>query len=183
MVTTALLTAEEFLHSPSADRSAELVRGVLVEMNPPGIRHGLVCARLVHVFWEIVKELQLGQIVANDTGVITERDPDTVRGADVAFYSFATLPAEQEPAGYSDLPPELVCEVTSPSDRRGDLLGKVGEYLNVGVRVVVVVDPQRREVHVFRQNGEFQILKVTDVLALPELHPQLELPISRILKE
>ena len=181
MATTALLTAEEFLKCPSAGRSVELVRGVIVEMNPPGIRHGLVCIRFARALGDLVDELQLGQLVGNDAGVITERDPDTVRGADVAFYSFATLPEDEEPAGYCELPPELVCEVTSP-DRWGDVLGKVGEYLNAGVRVVVVVDPQRREVRVFRPNGEVQILAVNDLLVLPELHPRLDLPISKILK-
>ena len=39
-----------------------------------------------------VEEHDLGRVMSNDSGVITERDPDTVRGADVAYYSYARLP-------------------------------------------------------------------------------------------
>ncbi len=49
--------------------------------------------------------------IGNDAGVITERDPDTVRGADVAFYSYRRVPKDAEPEGYPDAIPEFVFEV------------------------------------------------------------------------
>jgi len=36
---------------------------------------------------EFVDEHELGRVMSNDSGVITERESDTVRGADVTFYS------------------------------------------------------------------------------------------------
>ena len=38
------------------------------------------------------KRADLGRVVTNDSGIVTQRDPDTVRGADVAYYSYARLP-------------------------------------------------------------------------------------------
>ena len=87
--------------------------------------------------------------MSNDSGVITERDPDTVRGADVSFYSYERLPKGPIPSGYLSFPPNLIVEVRSPDDRWRDLLTKVNEYLAVGVTCVIVLDPEPRSAHVF----------------------------------
>ena len=60
-------------------------------------------------------EHNLGHVVSNDSGVVTERDPDTVRGADVAFYSYGRVPPGPFPRGYLAVAPELVFEVRSPT--------------------------------------------------------------------
>src|SRR5438067_11437479 len=96
-VTTAappdrLLTAEEYAKLPDTGVPTELVRGRVIEMNVPAPRHGEICwkvARLVGVYAE---DQGLGRIVINDAGVITRRDPDTVRGGDLAYTSYARGP-------------------------------------------------------------------------------------------
>ena len=45
----------------------------------------------------------LGHVLSNDSGVITERGPDTVRGADVCFYSYERVPKGPLPPGYLDV--------------------------------------------------------------------------------
>jgi Uma2 family endonuclease len=101
--------------------------------------------------------------------VITERDPDTVRGADVAFYSHAKVPKGPIPGGYLAVPPDLVFEVRSPDDRWGDILSKVDEYLHVGVTAVIVLDPGPRTAHVFCFDQEPQKLGPDDELMFPDL--------------
>jgi hypothetical protein len=59
--------------------------------------------------------------------VITERGPDSVRGPDVSFYSYAKVPKDQPPEGYPDVPPDLDVEVLSPHDRWVKVQGKVVE--------------------------------------------------------
>ena len=95
----------------------------------------------------------MGQVLSNDSGVITERDPDTVRGADISFYSYQRLSKGPIPAGYLPFPPNLVVELCSPDDRWRDLLVKVNEYLEVGVTAVVVLDPEPRTAHIFRADA------------------------------
>ena len=82
-----LLTAEEFGRRPDPGYPEELVRGRIVRMPPPNRRHGQVCSRVVRVLGAYVDEQDLGHVLSNDSGVITERGPDTVRGPDVAFYT------------------------------------------------------------------------------------------------
>ena len=86
----ALLTAEEFGSRPDPGYPEELVQGRIIAMPPPKPRHGQVCKMVIRILDRYVDEHDLGHVLSNDSGVITERNPDTVRGADVAFY---TLPA------------------------------------------------------------------------------------------
>ncbi|MHB1561595.1 MAG: Uma2 family endonuclease, partial [Isosphaeraceae bacterium] len=86
------MTAREFGLRPDPGHPEELVRGRIVAMPPPDRRHGKVCTRSTGILDQFVTEHDLGHVLSNDSGVITERDPDTVRGADVAYYSYARLP-------------------------------------------------------------------------------------------
>jgi hypothetical protein len=57
-------------------------------------------------------------VLSNDTGVVTERGPDTVRGADISFYSYARVPKGPLPDRYLGLADDEM-------DAR-DILGAVG---------------------------------------------------------
>jgi Uma2 family endonuclease len=165
----ALLTAEEYRLLPDNGQPTELVRGRVVPMNMPGFRHGEVCAQVAFVLRRFLEDNPIGRVVTNDSGVLTERNPDTVRGADVSFYSYARLPAEQHPDGYPPAPPELVFEVRSPGDRWSEIAIKVGEYLRAGVRTVCVLDSQMETAHLHHADQAPQILTADQDFALPEL--------------
>ncbi len=139
-----LITAEEFGAMPDDGRCAELVRGRIVEMPPPRFRHGSVCVRVSRLLGNHAEEHDLGHVLGGDVGIVTERDPDTLRGADVVFISYARWPRERVADEYLNIAPELVIEVRSPSDRRGEVEEKVAEYLAAGVLIVCVLDPQDR---------------------------------------
>jgi Uma2 family endonuclease len=160
----ALLTAEQFAQRPDPGYPEELVRGRIVPMPHPNRRHGQICSKAVRIFGNYVEEHDLGHVLSNDGGVITERDPDTVRGADVAFYSFERLPRGPLPASYGPEMPELVVEVRSPSDRWPKVLAKVVEYLEAGVSFVVVLDDERRSAHLFGAEGTTRMLGPDDEL-------------------
>ena len=83
--TTALLTAEQFRLLPDDGVPRELVRGRVIQMSLPSPRHGYYCGNVAGILRDHVKSRKLGRVVTNDAGVITERDPDTVRGPDVAY--------------------------------------------------------------------------------------------------
>lgn len=148
-VAVPLLTAEEFGRRPEpADGSKEeLVKGVIVTMPPPKARQGMTQLRIGWLLMNFVEPNRLGWVVT-ESGTIIDRDPDTVRGPDVAFYSITRQPAL--PDDYFEIAPDLAVEVLSPGDRRGAVRDKIREYVAAGVRLVWLVDPDARTVLVYR---------------------------------
>jgi len=178
-VTTPLLTAEQFAERPDPGYPEELVRGRIVPMPMPKPRHGQICGRAYFLLCAHVETQDLGHLLSNDSGVITERGPDTVRGADISFYSFARVPKGPLPDRYLDTAPDLVVEVLSPSDRWPKVLAKVAEYLDAGTTVVLVLDDQRRQAQLYRADGTTRLLDAEEELAIPDLLGDFRVRVGR----
>jgi Uma2 family endonuclease len=71
--------------------------------------------------------------------------------------------------------------VLSPSDRPGDTLGKVGDWLDAGTRIVWVIDPARRVARVYRHNGLESLLSETDMLDGEDVIPGFACSLATIL--
>lgn len=179
VASTATLTAEQFARRPDPGHPEELVRGRIVALPPPGARHVQVCGRVARLLGNFVEDRDLGHVLSNDSGVVTGRGPDTVRGADVAFYSYARLPKGPLPAAYPEVAPELVIEVRSPWQRRRDVQAKVAEYLGAGVLVVVVLDDESRTAYIAHADRPPQVLGPGDELRLPDWIGEFSLEIRR----
>jgi Uma2 family endonuclease len=179
MSTTALITADEFARM-SFDGPVELVDGEIVEMTRPGGVHGVTCANCAFILETWVREAARANrwmCVINDTGVVTKRDPDTVRGPDVFIIRRDRLPGGTIPAGNFPVAPELCVEVKSPHDRWSEIVQKAGEYFGVGVQELWVIDPLARRVHIYFADTEPDVLETGATLrskALPEFECQVD---------
>ena len=173
------MTAEELLRLNLSNKRTELVRGVLVVREPTGYQHGDVAALLLVAIANHVDANGLGRVFAAETGFTLTRNPDTVRAPDVAFISTARLP-DPPPRGFAELAPDLAVEVLSPDDRPGEVLAKVGDWLNAGARAVWVVDPSRVLARVYRVDGSESILGEMDVLRGEDVLPGFEFQLSAI---
>ena len=175
-----LFTIEEYVRLPDDGRKTELIRGRVVEVPPTYPYHGRVCFKVAKLVDNFVEAGKLGRVITNDSGVVTERDPDTLRGADVCYYSFMRLPAGSMPKNaYLDVMPELVFEVRSPSDRRSQVLAKVTEYLTAGVTVVCVMNPESGTAVVYRDNQDPESFASDVELVFPDLLPGFRVPMSQ----
>lgn len=98
MATVAIprMTAEEFwefVQRPeNQERRFELERGKIVEMPVPGKYHGFVCATIATLLMICARTRRNCYACSNDSGVLVERGPDTVRGPDVCFYEDGQTP-------------------------------------------------------------------------------------------
>jgi Uma2 family endonuclease len=163
-IAQSLLTAAEFARMPDPGHPQELVRGVVVDMPLPKPRHGKVCVKVSARLEAFASENNLGHVFGNDSGIVTERNPDSVRGPDVTFVSYAKIPPNASLDEYVTVAPDAVFEVRSASDRWRDVLAKVNEYLQFGVQVVYVFNPDTKRIHCYYQDRPDEILNSTDEL-------------------
>jgi Uma2 family endonuclease len=91
-----------------------------------------------------------------------------------------TLSSRPPPRGFAELAPDLAAEVVSPDDRRGEVLAKVGDWLNAGARMAWVVDPVRVVARVYRADGSATIRGEPDALGGEDVLPGFEFPLSAI---
>jgi Uma2 family endonuclease len=170
-----LITAEEFaqMPEPSDGTKQELVRGAIVTMLPAGFRHGICQNKVAFLLTAHVLAARSGRITV-ETGVVTERDPDTVRGPDVAFWSAEQLPLDQTLEAYPDVAADLCVEILSPSNTQQEIREKVREYLQRGVRLVWIVDPEERTVTIYRQPGEGRLLWEDATLTGEDVLPRFQ---------
>lgn len=176
-----LLTADEYLAMPD-DGPSELVRGEVVEMSPPGPRHGRVCGNVAFTLETWARSSGLGIAFTNDSAVQTEFEPDTVRGADVVYVSRDRLP-DGVPVGRFREPPNLCVEVISPPDRWADVLAKVAEYLAVGVAEVWLVDPESRWIERHRPDATSVRLGNDETLAHCPVLPGFSTPVVEFFRD
>ena len=177
---TRLLTADDLLHLYSQGVRGELIRGVLCETMSTGQRHGKIVVNLSAELRTFVKPRGLGTLVASDSGVWLERDPDTVREPDIAFTSVERLPLGEDVTGYAEVVPDLVVEVASPSDSRREVNDKARMWLSHGVRLVWVVHADTRTVDVHRPDSAVSTLGEDDALDGIDVLPGFSCAVSEV---
>jgi Uma2 family endonuclease len=152
---THLITAGEFFELPDEPGlRQELIRGEVVTMSLAGGRHGKVASKIIRLVGDFVETARLGDTYAAETGFIVEHDPDTVRGADVAFVRTERVVLITRPEKHIPFGPDLAIEVRSPNDRDAEVEEKVGMWLAAGSLLVWDVDPEDRIVRVYRKGAE-----------------------------
>jgi Uma2 family endonuclease len=110
-----------------------------------------------------VEPRKLGRVYV-EVGFILRRNPDTVRGPDVAFVRADRIPPQGEPRGFWEIAPDLAVEVISPTNTPSEVQAKIREWIEAGTREVWVVYPETRAVHRVRSLLERQELSEADTL-------------------
>lgn len=181
MIASHLMTASEFASRPRpADGSREeLVRGEITMTPPPGFEHGYVQTNIATLLNVHVRKHKLGRVVV-ETGLVTENDPDTVRGPDVSFWSKERLPMDQTPQGYPEVAADLCVEVLSPDDPMAKVSKKLEEYFTRGVRLVWVVNPRTRTVVVYGSLTDHETIEADGYLEGGDVVPQFRCAVAEI---
>ena len=161
---TKLLTADDLLRLSGEGVRGELIRGVLHETMPSGYAHSKIAANLTILLGGFIKPRRLGSLATSDLGVWLERDPDTVREPDIAYFSAAKIPLDAMDSGYAEVPPDLAVEIASPSDSRREVHDKARMWLRYGVNLVWVVQPDTRTVDVYEPGRGVVTLDEHDTL-------------------
>ncbi len=180
-ITEPLITGEEFAAMDIG--RAELVEGKVIEMTPPQTAHGRCESKFTYALMKFALENKAGIVVSGEAGIYTRRNPDSVRGMDVAFISNARWAQQKNKDKYLEIAPELIVEVLSPDDRWKDVTQKLREYFNIGVQVVWVADPAARTVFAYRSLTEVREYTEKDALTGDEVLPGFSVPVASFFEE
>ena len=174
---TEPITAEQLLEM---DERGELIRGVFCPTMVPGIEHGKIITNIAGYLREVVRPERLGSVVTGDAGVLLSRDPDTVLGPDVSYFSKERLPLDVTIRRYAEVPPEIVVEVVSPSDSVTEVHGKAAMWLVGGVQLVWVVWPETKVIEIHHRDRPIVRLQENDTLTGEDILPQFSTPVQDI---
>lgn len=174
---------------PSIRRDAdpeysEFVEGVYVEKDM-GWESEWIANRLVWLLMNFTEPRLLGWVNGSNAAYqcfehLFPNDPDRSRKPDVSFVRRDRMTRETMPQSYCRMAPDLAVEVISPNDLYGEIDEKVDEYLRAGVRLVWVVNPQARVVHVRRADGSVSMLRGKETLSGEDVIPGFECSLTDI---
>jgi Uma2 family endonuclease len=142
----------------------------VIELPPPTKRHGVENANVSRMLGNYSFARRKGYVASNDSGVILERGPDTVRGPDVAVYEDADKFEDLHPK-YGEVPPRLAVEILSPNDRWSRVHQKIKDYLRNGVALVWLIDPVNRDVTVYQPGKDFYVVEADQELTGEDVLP------------
>jgi len=185
MTTSELLTAEQFVSTrdelPDGGRWTELVAGKLVTLSPPTIEHGTAVLNLSKALAEYSQKEQ-GGYACFELGLMTARNPDTVRVPAICFFAAGPMFAEADKV-VTEARPTLVVDVASTNDRRRGLEQRVSSWLEWGVSAVWVLDPQAKQVHAVEKGRAGQRLAEHQSLQGASLLSGFKINVGDLFKE
>jgi len=177
-----LLTEHDLAELPDDGLRHELQGGLLVAEPRPFPRHAQVQARIIELLTAFVRANGLGQVLG-DGGFLLARDPDTVRGPDVAFVALDRWRKVEDKGRFFPGAPDVAVEVLSPSNRAGEIHAKVADYLAAGARLVWIVDPKRRSITVHRTLLAPRRLSAGDTLDGGDVFPGFAIAVDAVFEE
>jgi Uma2 family endonuclease len=168
------MTADALLEMREDEWRYELVRGELVRRPLNGERHGRVAAELMYCVGTFERGRRLGELYSR-TGFLLERDPDTVRAADLSFVKRERV---VRTTGYPPLAPDLAAEVVDDADLPDHMAAKVTDFLNAGTRLVWLCYPGRPLFRVLRADGSISELGRNDTLSGEDVLPGFAMKVA-----
>ena len=171
------LSDEELLRI-KYDGKVELVDGELRLMTPAGMEQGEVSMNLAIMLGSHVREHRLGKLYDAQTGF--RPSGGNLRAPDISFVRMERLPDGKSPKGFAHFPPDLAVEVFAPDETVDDYQEKVQEYLNWGVRLIWLVDPNTQTVTVYYPDGSRKTLSGDDILSGEDVIPGFKCHVNEL---
>lgn len=173
-----------------AQQPFELINGERKPIMPGVSGHSELIRSLFLALYNWSVEKQIGEVLTEATFVLSAADEsDWVRGSrtpdvmildavKVAEWKKNTPDHKQKPY---PIVPFLVIEVVSPNDRYSEIDEKVEIYLQDGVKLIWIIDPQRRKVTIHAPDLENPIvLKGDAVLDGGEILPGFQISLAKL---
>lgn len=178
------LSYQEYLDLPEMKARYSIVDGELVMAAAPTTEHQRAILELALELTPFIRERRLGEVFIAPLDIVIRRDPLRTRQPDLLFVSNARryIVGQQVIEGG----PDLVIEILSPSNTRGELQEKLQDYRAIGVREAWVIAPQGQTVEVLQlSTGSIErsgLYGLGDFI-VSQVLPELRLTVDEIFPE
>ena len=157
-------------------------KGQLLIMAPTGGETGKKNGDLFGQLWYWNRQQQNSGIVF-DSSTGFKLSNNAVRSPDVSWVAIEkwnSLTKEQR-RKYLPLAPDFAIELMSPTDSLSELQNKMKEYIDCGVRLGWLINPDEKQVEIYRQGKNTEILDNPQTLLGEDVLPSLIVDLLDIL--
>ena len=167
---------QSILSEADFDCQLELEAGKIIVTRPSDIISSEVSLEFASQLSNWVKPRRLGRVFDSAGGFILPNSD--LKAPDVSFVLRDRLPRSVRYFG--TLVPDLIVEVKSQSDRLVKLRQKIEMFLDQGVKIGILIDPDELTLTLYRPNQKPILFTNGETLTIPELLPGWELQISEL---
>ncbi|MBW4610038.1 MAG: Uma2 family endonuclease [Hassallia sp. WJT32-NPBG1] len=173
----------QFKELATVNRDLKLDRtaaGELIVMPPTGSDRGNRNLDIEGQLWLWNRQTKLGKALNSSTGFHLANGAD--RSPDASWVKLerweALTPQQQE--GFPPICPDFVVELRSPSDSMDTLRAKMEEYKENGATSGWLIDRKNRNIEIYRQNQDVEILDNPTTLSGENLLPGFVLDLTEV---
>ncbi|MCC5623301.1 Uma2 family endonuclease [Nostoc sp. CHAB 5715] len=144
--------------------------------SPPDFTSGEISARFCAFLFSWVEPRKLGHIIGSKGGF--QLPNGEIVAPRISFFSRERL--KRVPRTYPELVPDLVVEIKSAFDRLASVQQTIQRFLDLGVRIALLIDPDAQTVSVYRPSSKVTVLGNSEKLTVSDLFPEWELLVSEL---
>lgn len=178
------MTEDQLLQlcSDNGDLRIELTANrELVIMAPAGLESGWQEQELILQVGIWAKQDGTGRVFSSNAGYTLPNG--AVRAPDVSWMPVSRWESlsREDQTKFGHTFPDFAIELRSPSDGLRDVQDKMQEYMDNGVQLGLLIDPQNRRVHIYRPGQPVEILEEPTAVSADPVLPGFTLDLSAIL--
>lgn len=154
--------------------------GKLIVMSPTGSESGRKNTKLV--FQVELWNVKNNSGVTFDSSTGFKLSNSATRSPDVSWIESSrwnSLPKELQ-RKFAPIDPDFVIELMSPTDDMSELQQKMVEYIDCGVKLGWLINPDEKIVEIYRQGQDKEVLDNPQTLSGEEVMPNLTVDLSEI---
>lgn len=155
-------------------------QGRLIVMSPTGSESGKLNLSLAAQIWNWNDRSRLGVVFDSSAGF--KLSNGATRSPDVSWVRRSKWDSlsKQQRRKFAPIDPDFIIELMSPTDDLTELQSKMLEYMDCGVSLGWLVNPDDRQVEIYRQGQNKEVLDKPANLTGEDVLPDLLVDLSEI---
>jgi Uma2 family endonuclease len=170
------LTLQEFSRLPERKPALEFEDGEIVQKVSPKGKHSVLQLELARLLDDFARPQRLARAFPELRATFGGRS----YVPDVSVYRWDKVPIDELGRVADDFraPPDVAIEIASPEQSVNALVRRCVRYVDLGVRVALLVDPADESVLAFRAGGAPQSWRGSDQIDLDDVLPGFRLRVQ-----